>query len=78
MDLRFFILDYVFKNMIDEYVKSHQITDNFIMNFSDGCYNPHISTFLTFKEFYNHFVNVYYYSPRIKLPRRNRITYLCI
>lgn len=78
MDLRFFILDYLYIKMVEEYVKCHQTTEHFIMNFSDGCYNPYLKTFLTFKEIYNYFVNIYYYSPHIKLPRRHRPTLLWV
>tara|TARA_R100000657_G_scaffold14769_1_gene10205 strand:+ start:2416 stop:2652 length:237 start_codon:yes stop_codon:yes gene_type:complete len=78
MDLRIFILDYLYIKTIEEYVETHKTTEHFILNFSDGCYNPHLKTFLTFKEFYNYYVNKYYYSPHIKLPRRHRPTLLTI
>jgi len=78
MDIRFFILDYLYIKMVEEYVNCHQLAEYYIMNFSDGCYNPHLKTFLTFKQFYNYFVNRYYYSTNIKLPRRHRVSYLYI
>jgi len=78
MDIRFFILDYLYIKMVEQYCKCHHTTEHFIMNFSNGCYNPYLNTFITFKKYYNYFVNIYYYSPYIKLPRRYRVTYLTI
>ena len=78
MDIRFFILDYLYIKMLEEYCKCHQITEQYIMNFSDGCYNPHLKNFLILKDNYNYFCNIYYYSPHIKLPRRHRPTLLTV
>jgi len=78
MDLRFFILDYLYHRMVEEYVNCHCTTEYYIMNFSDACYNPHIKNFMILKENYNYFVNIYYYSPRIKLPRKHRPTLLWV
>lgn len=78
MDLRFFILDYLYMKMIEEYCKCHQTTEHFIMNFSHGCYNPHLKNFMIFKENYNYFVNIYYYNGHIILPKRFKTSLLYI
>ena len=78
MDIRFFILDYLYIKMVEEYVNCHQLAEYYIMNFSDGCYNPHLKTFLTFKKMYNYFVNLYYYSGHIILPKRHSVSYFNI
>lgn len=77
MDIRFFILDYLYMRMVKEYVICYNITQHHIKNNCGGC-KSNYHKFCFIKDFYNKYVNLYYYSPHIKLPRRHKCSLLWV
>lgn len=76
MDIREFIMNYIKIKSINEYIKLHQITENNYTKKNDAV-KCNLQTFLTYKNFYNYFVDYYYFSLR-KVPISFNRMYLYI